>query len=73
MPTLKELRDARFARREGERTEKSLKEIERKVEILENLTSPNRPFLKELREVLDELKAYCKNRRAELCQKQSSE
>ena len=70
MPTLKERRDARTARRDRERTEKSLKEIERKVEILENLTSPDRPFLKEMREVLDELKAYCKNRRAELCQKQ---
>ncbi|KKL85736.1 hypothetical protein LCGC14_1951730 [marine sediment metagenome] len=72
MPTLKERRDARFARRDRERTEKSLREIERKVEILENLTSPDRPFLKEMREVLDELKVYCKNRRAELCQEQSS-
>lgn len=72
MPTLKELRDARFARREKESTEKSLKEIERKVEILESLAPTNRPFLKEFREVLDELKAYCKNRRAELCQEQST-
>ena len=72
MPTLKERREARAARRDRERIEKSLKEIERKVEILENLTSPDRPFLKEMREVLDELKEYCKNRRAELCQRQSS-
>ncbi len=72
MPTLKERRDARAARRERKSTEKILKEIERRVEILENLTSPDSPFLKELREVLDELKAYCKNRRAELCQKQST-
>ena len=72
MPTLKERRDARAARRERERTEKSLKEIERRVEILENLASSDRPFVKQMREVLNDLKAYCKNRRDELCQKQSS-
>ena len=72
MPTLKERRDARAARRDRKRAEKSLKEIGRRVEILENLTSPDSPFLKELREVLNELKAYCKNRRDELWQKQST-